>query len=281
MPASPTDPTHNPPTPSTNAPPTPNSTNPAHTPTSTNPAHTASSTNPAHTASSTNPAHTASWSVGRNSGDQLVAHRRPLPDAVAIDLIPVPISAPPYDDDLPHADPGEFAIAMTAPREERDGSPRASGDSPAHPGVHGQGHPSDLPRLGIQAPDQPVPLRDPPGHWPNQFAQVLAETLAGSRPPSQIAPWTTDQARRRIRRLGSVLSTTHRPRVKRVIVTSPAGGVLELAIVVGLGTRVRALAVRLERTQHADDRSCQDTPPKASNRANPANNWVCTAIEAA
>ena len=52
--------------------------------------------------------------------------------------------------------------------------------------------------------------------WPSQFAQVLAETLAGSRPARQLAPWTTEQARRRIRQLGPMLATDQRPKVRRV-----------------------------------------------------------------
>src|SRR2546430_1731629 len=47
------------------------------------------------------------------------------------------------------------------------------------------------PDLPAQA-DAPGPAapREPPG-WPGQFAQVLAETLAGSRPSRQLVPWTT------------------------------------------------------------------------------------------
>ena len=94
-----------------------------------------------------------------------------------------------------------------------------------------------------------APARSPAaGTWPSQFAQVLAETLAGTRPPDQIVPWTTEQARERISQLGPLLATAHRPRVRRVIVTSPARGVLEMTVIVGLGTSVRALAVRLERS---------------------------------
>jgi hypothetical protein len=99
---------------------------------------------------------------------------------------------------------------------------------------------------------------------------VLAETLAGARQPEQIEPWTTEQARRRISQLGPLLAASHRPRVRRVIVTSPAGGVLEMAVIVGLGTGVRALAVRMERAEPAQPES-QDGQSR----------WYCTAIEAA
>jgi hypothetical protein len=111
-------------------------------------------------------------------------------------------------------------------------------------------------------PSQPDASR-----WPSQFAQVLAETLTGSRPPAQIARWTTEQARRRISELCPVLAASHRPRIRRVIVSSPAADVIEMAMVVGLGTRVRAIAVRLERG--------------AARSRSAVADWCCTAVETA
>jgi len=86
----------------------------------------------------------------------------------------------------------------------------------------------------------------PPG-WQNRFAQVLAETLAGARPPRQIVPWTTEETLRRIERLGPRLASEQRPRVRRVLTSLPAPDVMEMAVVVGFGPRVKALAVRLEK----------------------------------
>jgi hypothetical protein len=83
--------------------------------------------------------------------------------------------------------------------------------------------------------------------WQSRFAQALAEALAGSRPPRQMVPWTTEEALDRIQRLGPQLASAQRPRVRRVLTSSPAEGVMELAVVVGFGPRVRALAVRMER----------------------------------
>ncbi len=220
------------------------------------------------------------------------------PANVTIRIAAVPDPAPPYDDGeasgtggaiplAPAADPlQEAALEVTRPLTTR--SAAAS--------------------------------RSPSGHWPSQFAQVLAETLAGSRPASQLAPWTTDRSRRRISQLGSVLATPHRPRVRRVIVTSPASGVLEMTIIAVFGNRVRALAVRLERavpvsrpkatgasepaTEPARDEAAGLTPasgraaapdpapacgpdgPPGPGSAHPdasalAAGWYCTAIEAA
>lgn len=218
--------------------------------------------------------------------------RKPLPDAVAIGLVVVPEAAPPYDDALPAGSrPGQ------TPGQAPGGRPpeQAAGSDAA-----------DVSRAIAAMADATRASAGRPGygqfagHWPSQFAQVLAETLAGSRPASQLGPWTTQQARRRINQLGPIMSTAHRPRVKRVIVTSPTGGVLEMTVIVGLGTRVHALAVRLERTQtstagdtpggFAADRQFADHQgPQAaigrgkSARPSPADHpgWICTAIEAA
>jgi hypothetical protein len=107
--------------------------------------------------------------------------------------------------------------------------------------------------------------------WPGRFAQVLAETLAGSRPPRQIEPWTTQQVRNRIQRLGPQLSSAQRPLVRRVVTFRPASGVLEMTVIVGFGPRVRALAVRLERA----------APGPAADAPAVPSRWLCTAVEAA
>jgi hypothetical protein len=94
---------------------------------------------------------------------------------------------------------------------------------------------------------------------------VLAETLAGARSSHQMTPWTTERARGHIRRLGPLLSASQQPRIRRVVASEPAHGVVELTVVVNFGPRVRALAVRLE---HAE-------------RGATGPSWLCTAIEAA
>jgi hypothetical protein len=104
---------------------------------------------------------------------------------------------------------------------------------------------------------------------------VLAETLAGSRPRGQIRPWATDQALRRIRQLGPMLAAPAggvQPRVRRVVTSRPAAGVVEMTVIVSVGPSIRALAVRLER----------DGPGRAEHGPAPrAASWICTAIEAA
>jgi hypothetical protein len=193
--------------------------------------------------------------AGRRPGSgasRRAAGRRPLPDAHAIQTRLVPEAAPPYDDAA-----AANAIAHDAEPERRAAAWRIVEDP--------------------REPDRAQPTES--GPWPSQFAQVLAETLAGSRPARQIRPWTTEQARKRSNELGQMLSAARQPRVRRVIVSSPAQGVVEMTVIVDFGARARAVAVRLERPfppKPGTARPAQLGPQRASGSA-----WVCTAIEAA
>jgi len=198
--------------------------------------------------------------------------RRPLPDATAVRLLRVPDSAPPYDDGLAEAAPG--------------GRPRPPARSPEPAARAAQPRPgrtATRPGATPETPDPPCPPTAPgaaaDARWPSQFAQVLAETLAGSRPPGQIRPWTTDQARRRIRQLGPSLAAEVQPRVRRIVTSRPATGVVEMTVVVGFGPRIRALAVRLER--EASTRPADAGPDGPPGPAAAAARWICTAVEAA
>ena len=168
---------------------------------------------------------------------------RPLPDPAAVRLCLIPDSAPPYDTEV--APPGGAGAAHSA--------------GPDVPG----------PPKPPAAPGPPRPPGSTPG-WPGQFAQVLAEALAGSRPPRQLVPWTTERARDRIRRLGPLLSAGQQPRVRRVVTFHPTADAMVMAGVVGFGTRVHALAVRLERGSG-----------QAAGRAAPPGRWLCVDVEAA
>jgi hypothetical protein len=161
----------------------------------------------------------------------------------AIRQVAVPLAAPPYDDE-PEGTGGSCTRSSASPRGT-SGAPRTRARSPG---------------------DSPGPARPPdadPRGWPSQFAQILAETLAGSRPAHQLRPWTTEQTRRQIRALGPAFATGQRPLVRRVMTSAPACGVLELTAVVGFGPRVRVLALRLERDEAGRGR------------------WCCTAIDSA
>jgi hypothetical protein len=199
---------------------------------------------------------------------------RPLPDPAAVRLLAVPDSAPPYDDEA-------LAAAASAQREALAGpGPGAmagniSGAGGSGPETGGGRRPAEPPPGSAGAGDQDHGVT--PG-WPSLFAQVLAETLAGSRPPGQIVPWTTQRARSNIQRLGPTLNAgpqagRQRPLVRRVVTSRPSHDVLEMAVIVGFGPRIRALAVRLERS--VPDNT---VPPGTAGRA---ARWLCTAFEAA
>jgi uncharacterized protein DUF6459 len=220
-------------------------------------------------------------------------HRRPLPDAVAIRSIAVPVAAPALDDY------GAADRAASKMPRVRTRQPTSAGGRPASAGQTKRARQLACAAAALEpsAASAGVPSTETARrrmsvaeHWPSQFAQILAETLAGTRPPNQIAPWTTAQARKRISQLSPAMATAHQPRVKRVIVRSPADGVLELAVIVKLGSRIRALAVRLERDRPAIDRPDLATDPGPAHRIGPATptartgesgRWFCTAIEAA
>ena len=202
--------------------------------------------------------------------DRQTADHWPLPDPVAVFPVSVPDAAPPFDDAV--AWPATWPVWPGQPPAIRVATP---GD-PATPGA--------------AAPATARPAQPPEhGPWPSNFAQVLAETLVGSRPPGQLTPWTTEQTRRKISQLGPLLATSQRPRVRRVIVTCPAPDVLEMTIIVHLGPRVRALAVRLERARNPESArgpqptrtSERGTPRATTGRPGQPDRWCCTAVEAA
>ncbi len=199
---------------------------------------------------------------------QQPGRQAPLPDAVAVWPCVVPATAPPFDDEgredvnlvaegRPYRDkfvPGEAvggrAVHDLAVPHAADPDPGTADPGTADASETDRGRPG------------------PAGGWPSQFAQVLAETLAGARPAHQLTPWTTEQARKRIRQLGPMLATDQRPKVRRVMTSAPATNVLELTAVVGFGPRVRILAMRLEREQARAYRQGD-------------SRWRCTAIESA
>jgi Family of unknown function (DUF6459) len=181
---------------------------------------------------------------------QQPGRQAPLPDAVAVWQCEVPDSAPPFD-----AEP-----MSTEPMPPEPMPPEPETSEPETPESAAPDHDS--------RGQLPAGQAGQAGGWPSQFAQVLAETLAGSRPARQLTPWTTEEARKRIRQLGPMLATDQRPRVRRIMTSVPAAGVLEMTAVVGFGPRVRVLALRLERDQPRDYRQG-------------GSRWCCTAIESA
>ncbi len=206
---------------------------------------------------------------------------RPLPDLMAIHLADLPDAWPPYDDEISAGPtpglgaPFRAAASRTAEAHATEAQ-HATGAVHATEGTHAtaETHAAGEPRASNE--DERRRERGSgdadSDRWPSQFAQVLAETLAGSRPASQITPWTTERARAHIRRLGPLLAAEQRPRVQRVLTSRPVEDVVEVSVIVGLGSRTRALAARLERAG-----------PQAATLGRPARQarWLCTAVESA
>jgi Family of unknown function (DUF6459) len=219
----------------------------------------------------------------------------------ALRLVPVPDTDPPFDGDPPTGAPAPGALwasgrglgqlAQTA-RGHADGwvggggvlgSPRADAEAPA--GTRAATAVPAGPQAGAEASAGAAG-----DDWSRQFALLLTEALAGARPLRQILPWTTDRARAHLDKLMPLFSGGQRPRVRRVITSRPTRDAIEMTVVVGVGTRTRALAVRLERVLHPQGGVSHSggtrsrlpgpaVPPARAERTPPQ--WLCTAIEAA
>jgi hypothetical protein len=108
---------------------------------------------------------------------------------------------------------------------------------------------------------KPLPLEQGPA-LPRQFAVLLAEVLAGVRSERQLTPWLSKRGSIHLHRLMPLFQSEHQPKVLRVLTTRPTPDVVEMTEIVVIGTRTRALAIRLEHS------------------AQPGR-WLCTDIEAA
>jgi len=196
--------------------------------------------------------------------------RTHLPEPLALRLAVVPDGAPPYDCET-H---GAGCAAVRDPvRTRPDVDPRATVPGPA---LAIPTTPAPPPTESAPAPAAAVPVASPVAAgatvaWPRQFAQVVVEILAGSRPTRQIFPWTTDRARAQLRRLGPLLRCDRRPKIQRVMTSRPTALVVEMTVVADFGVRTHALAMRLE---HVAGR-----PAAPGLSARPAR-WLCTEIEA-
>lgn len=205
----------------------------------------------------------------------------------ALRLVPVPETGPPFDGEFP---PDAIATAAPTDNATRDGTPWGSlaFDGPP-PGVFMYDAPDgDRRRAGAS----PAGSRAE-DEWSRQFALLLTETLAGARPPRQLLPWTTDRAREHMYKLMPLFSGGQRPRVQRVIAKRPTRDAIEMTVIVGVGTRTRAIAARLERARHPRrdqwrHEAAAPRVPAPTGQATPTGQagraplqWLCTDIEAA
>jgi Family of unknown function (DUF6459) len=120
--------------------------------------------------------------------------------------------------------------------------------------------------------------------WPRQFAVLLAEALTGDRPVQQILPWLSQRGRVHLQRLLPLFRGGQAARVQRVMTTQPTPDVIEMTLIVAVGPRIRALAVRLTLAGPEEPRPGwrEKLPARApAPRAATSARWLCTDIEAA
>jgi hypothetical protein len=180
-------------------------------------------------------------------------------DLSGLRLVPVPDVGPPFDGEMVPSTPAFVAVGgatAECPQPGQLANPMAS-------------------TAGIGRDEGP-------GEWPQQFARLLAEALAGARPVRQILPWTSDRARGHLLKLMPLFGGGQRPRVQRVIATRPTREVIEMTVIVSVSTRTRALAIRLEHMAPRRHLSRHlDRAVGNVDSTQQALRWVCTAIEAA
>jgi hypothetical protein len=185
----------------------------------------------------------------------------PPSELPALRLVEIPDAAPPYDCETHGTGcPAAGAVVLADPCTRDRGVPDSPGVRP----------PPGGPRAGWAQPGAPAAAAGAAGAWPRQFAQVMVEILAGVRPAGQIVPLVTDRVRAQIRQLSPLLVADRRPRIQRIVVSRPVVSVMEMTVVVSLGPRSRALALRFE---HVKARPAAPGLP-----GRPAR-WLCTAIE--
>lgn len=180
------------------------------------------------------------------------------PPSGGLRLVEVPGGWPPYDCEV-------HGTACPAAREVSVPSPCAHWERGAPEGAEPPG-----PSLTFSAGRPADGPADPVVAWSRQFAQVIAEILAGARSPRQLAPWTTERVRDRISLLTQTLTPGQRPRIRRIVTSRPAARVVEMTVVLSFGPRSRALALRLEQLPGRQ--------PAPGLPARPAR-WLCTEIE--
>jgi Family of unknown function (DUF6459) len=136
-------------------------------------------------------------------------------------------------------------------------------------------------RAGERTGTGPGEQADGGGAWPRQFAVLLAEALTGARPVRQILPWLTQRGTVHLYRLLPVFSGGQRARVQRIMTTQPSPDVIEMTLIVGVGPRTRALALRLTRVEPKPQAQWRGTLAARTAESRSATaRWLCTDIEA-
>lgn len=153
--------------------------------------------------------------------------------------IPAPTLDPPYDDER---DPAEHS-------QLNGWASCGSLPLPLPFGV-----PATVPRLRVVAAAAAATApsaQGRPGPWAARFARALLEVLAGVRPVGQLAGWAAPDVCAFVARRVSAATRCRDLRrsvgaVRSLHVCEPGPAVAEVCAIVDLGSRVRAVALRLE-----------------------------------
>jgi hypothetical protein len=164
-----------------------------------------------------------------------------LPPLPALRLLPVPVSEPPYDDELPVG----VAVSATAPLGPLRGlAPAPLRLVPALPAAPGDDEDDGLART----PVSDLPPARPVAH---ALVQGLLEVLAGVRPVSQLQRSTTPELFLQLEQVvhGRPRHSGTRPvtgAVRSLHVQEHPEAVAEVCATVRRGPRLAAIALRLE-----------------------------------
>ena len=196
---------------------------------------------------------------------------RPAPQAPSprpagpVRRLPVPVTQPPYDDELDRAGGDAFTQGALALAFVLPGGAPAVPEPPAQlrlvdPSVaRAAQREAEAREIAEFSARRPTPSAEPPAprRWPAQLAQAVAEALAGHRPVQQLLRWTNDEVYAAL--LGRAAGSPGRggpvtrgrvsgprPVVRALRLSRPRDGVVEASAVVQTGARCRALALRLE-----------------------------------
>lgn len=162
-----------------------------------------------------------------------------VPALPVLRLLPVPVSEPPYDDELP--------VRLVSPAAPPLGPLRGLAPPPLRL----------VPSLPLPSEDEDGPVRTPASDLPparpvaHALVQGLLEVLAGVRPVSQLQRGTTPEL---FLQLEQVVHSRPRPggtrpvtgAVRSLHVQERPDGVAEVCATVRRGPRLAALALRLE-----------------------------------
>ncbi|NDL58581.1 Rv3235 family protein [Phytoactinopolyspora mesophila] len=159
--------------------------------------------------------------------------------------LPLPVTEPPYDDET-----AELRPPLARTRRATDGVP-VQGTLALSARTRAANKRARRPAGAIPPPIAAAAGPPEPRRWCAMIVQALIETLYGRRPVQQLSRWTNDAVyqgleHRIAARPRAVSTATPTVRALRVCEVNPA--VVEACAVLQIGSRVRALALRLEAT---------------------------------